>query len=346
MYLSLLIQPQLSLRCVPTRPYHPQSQGVIENPNGVLKKFMRLYQGSHPQQTDWTFIMAQVVTELNHQIVHSVTRMNPNQYFHQFDPFIRVPRELPAGERVVITVAEVATRAQLAWIAPCGVLQYDRPMDRSDRAKGDAEVEVSADMDDLMHDNAAQVDAVDTDNEMQLSVTDAPPSAAMEDMARSLTAVSSAQSIPIAALSAVVELSATPVLPETAARQHMVSQSDMEPAGSSAEPTSAAGANGQKGTTSLRAVAAAITSQARRSVRGCAPSHFLLSGEIAAINGGEWERDLMPQVRQLLWRQGAIANGDCGPAAGYAVQYGSAASKKEATELRRQVFAWSNTTEG
>jgi hypothetical protein len=73
---------------------------------------------------------------------------------------------------------------------------------------------------------------------------------------------------------------------------------------------------------------------------------ILSPGASGAFAEPEWSRDLLPQVCDLLQRQGTIANGNCGPAAGYGVLHGEAATVKQAAQLRRDVLAWSETTEG
>jgi transposase InsO family protein len=111
------------------RPYHPQSQGVVERANASLKRAMHKYQRSHATHTDWVFVLSQVLWWQNSQ-VHSVTHMSPIEHFQKFNHFSRQVRPIGPNDNVVISVAQLATIPALQWVEPREVTQYDEPEEK------------------------------------------------------------------------------------------------------------------------------------------------------------------------------------------------------------------------
>ena len=72
------------VRIIHGRPYHPQSQGVVERVNGALQTAMKKIQASNPQQTEWVLILARATVALNQQM-SSITRQRPDQHFKKHD---------------------------------------------------------------------------------------------------------------------------------------------------------------------------------------------------------------------------------------------------------------------
>jgi len=110
--------------CVHGRPYHPESQGAIERPNGSLQKAMQGYHINHRDVTDWVDILQEVMRLQNEQ-VHSVTRLSPQAHFQHHNTYSREKRALKSDERVVLTVAEVEQMEKLSWVSHCAVTAYD-----------------------------------------------------------------------------------------------------------------------------------------------------------------------------------------------------------------------------
>ena len=102
------------------RPYHPQSQGVVERPNGVLQSNMKAYQMNHPQVTNWVDMLLEV-TRIHNNQVHQTTRQKPAQYFMRHNLSSMEKKPIPAGQRVVLTVSEVEAMEKLRWGVPCDV---------------------------------------------------------------------------------------------------------------------------------------------------------------------------------------------------------------------------------
>lgn len=97
------------------RPYHPQSQGAIENPNGFVKKAMKGWQASNINNNDWTFALAEAVRRQNAQ-VHSTTNMSPDEHFHKHNHYTRDVTPLRDDEAVLITVKAAMGMPRLAWL--------------------------------------------------------------------------------------------------------------------------------------------------------------------------------------------------------------------------------------
>ena len=95
----------------------PQSQGVVERYNEVLQRAMDNYKDSHPEVTDWTFVLRHVIPDLNKQVC-SVTNCRPSIYFHQHDQYSRQLRPIPEGQDVVIPMLEVDMIPPLDWAPP------------------------------------------------------------------------------------------------------------------------------------------------------------------------------------------------------------------------------------
>ena len=110
--------------CVHGRPYHPESQGAIERPNGALQRAMQGYHVNHREMTDWIDNLQEVV-RLQNQQVHSVTRLSPQAHFQHHNTYSREKRALRSDERVVLTVAEVEAREKLSWVSRCAVSTYE-----------------------------------------------------------------------------------------------------------------------------------------------------------------------------------------------------------------------------
>jgi transposase InsO family protein len=256
-------------RIIHGRPYHPESQGIVENANGALQRAMDKYRRSHPTYTDWTWVLSQVLPWQNRQ-VHSVTGMSPDEHFRKFNHFSRDVRPLPPDEHVVITMRELATIPQLAWVAPCEVLAHDGSQPNMEPTHVEPTHEDAVES---THQDAADLTEPDSIN----PPAPAPPSAA--------------HALPAQPLPAAVRAS-------------------------------------------------------RPRARPAPAIHVLAPGEDGEFTGPEWDRDLGPQVRQLLHPTGTVANGDCGPASGYGIHYGAVATAAEAAQLRRHVLAWSHTTAG
>ena len=305
------------------RPYHPQSQGVIENPNGVLKRLMYRWRSSHPEHTDWTFVLSQVVSLLNFEHVHSVTGMKPAAHFQQLNVFSRVTQPLRPDERVVITAAEAAANVRLAWVAPCEVLPYDHAVD--DTVDGHY-TEDSDDVSGMARVTVTTPTATGADT-VSAGFTLSTVSASSSPLSQPAQPATAAATTPTATPAAAARPSTRRPLPAAAAV-------------ASARPT-------------RRAAAVRKAARPKGAASLSVPSHYdseqmqlLQPGQYGDFEGDEWDRDLLPQVRQQLQRQGTIANGDCGPAAGYGVCQGSVASEQQAAQLRRDVLVWSDTTSG
>ena len=114
---------QWGTHCVHGRPYHPESQGAIERPNGSLQKAMQGYHINHRDVTDWVDVL-QAVMRLQNEQVHSVTRLSPQAHFQHHNTYSREKRALRADERVVLTVAEVDKMEKLSWVSHCAVTSY------------------------------------------------------------------------------------------------------------------------------------------------------------------------------------------------------------------------------
>ena len=109
--------------CVHGRPYHPESQGAIERPNGTLQRAMQGYHINHRDVTDWVDILQEVMRLQNEQ-VHTVTRLSPQAHFQHHDTYSREKKALSSDERVVLTVAEVEQMEKLSWVSRCSVTAY------------------------------------------------------------------------------------------------------------------------------------------------------------------------------------------------------------------------------
>jgi transposase InsO family protein len=106
--------------CVHGRPYHPESQGAIERPNGSLQRAMDGYHHNHREVTDWAEILSEVM-RLHNQQVHSVTRLSPQAHFNHHNTYSRDKKPIPADKSVVLTVAQVEAMEQLSWVTPRSV---------------------------------------------------------------------------------------------------------------------------------------------------------------------------------------------------------------------------------
>jgi transposase InsO family protein len=324
-------------RIIHGRPYHPQSQGVVERANGVLKNAMRKYQRSNPSRTDWTFVLSQVMWRLNTQ-VHSVTGMAPQEHFQKFNHFSRQVNPLGSNDRVVITVAEVATIPALQWIEPCDVTRDDEP-EQVPELDEEEEVQSAA--------TPQPMFVQQTDGEVS-EEGDVDEEKAMEDvqtLAAAIPPTAKPQLQPPVTVSSVVDKQAKE-RKQKAAQQRL------------ARPlfgTTATSASASSAVSSTAAASASGSAQPSMSLRQRRPVvinptlsgfHILPAGQVGEFVGPEWDRDLVPHVRAWMRRVGSIANGDCGPASAYFVQHGSVATERQADQLRSAVLAWSNTTEG
>jgi Integrase core domain len=122
------------------RPYHPESQGVVENPNGVLKRAMAKFASSNEDNPDWTWVLSQVLWRHNTQ-VHSTTRMSPEDHFRQFNFFSREVRRIPDNECVVISVKDLASIERLRWVTHCDMLGSDVQVEEQEQEQGEEKVE-------------------------------------------------------------------------------------------------------------------------------------------------------------------------------------------------------------
>jgi transposase InsO family protein len=313
-------------RIIHGRPYHPESQGVVERANGVLQQAMRKYQRSNPTQTDWTFVLSQVMWTLNSQ-VHSVTSMAPQYHFQHFNHFSRQVRGLAPGEPVVITVAQLASIPSLQWVQPCEVMAYDqaepelmsRPESDSEGSAEDSEV-----------DEKAMVDVETVEKQVEQTAKAVEPSGMRSDGEGSEEGD--------------VDEEEKVMKDEVVAKPVKGSGSN---ASAAVPPTSISASTPRA--TSFPPVQSHRTLRQRSTVvdRPTLTAFSILPpGLVGEFIGPEWDRDLVPQVRAWLRRVGSIANGDCGPASAYFVQHGKAATERQAAQVRSSVFAWSNTAAG
>ena len=98
---------EVGTRIIHGRPYHPQSQGVIEVGNKLLKKAMR-HERLKRMETgeegdDWAKILAAATLVLN-TVAPSSTGQTPEYYFNAHNSLPRVPKPLRAGEPVTISL--------------------------------------------------------------------------------------------------------------------------------------------------------------------------------------------------------------------------------------------------
>ena len=116
------------------RPYHPQSQGAVERPNGWLQRTMQAYRNEHPLVTDWVDIL-QTVTQLHNAQVHSVTGLIPERHFHQHNNASRERRPLLPSEPCVLTVDQVNKMEKFRWLTTSGEELDARCVDSTSRRR-------------------------------------------------------------------------------------------------------------------------------------------------------------------------------------------------------------------
>ena len=294
------------------RPYHPQSQGVIEKPNGVLKRVIRGWQANNVDNTNWVHALHQAVRLLNEQ-VHSVTGMVPNDHFEKYNHYVTKPTPLPAHEPVVITVKDALHMPQLDWVAPVEVEDYDRPTatdDSDDETKETTAAVIapaptssaSSEDESTPHSGApwAETTAVSVAGPGQKNVT--------TDSSRDTTSISASGTT-----------GASPPIPSAD--------------GSKRPPSRLNAATRQR-----RPEARPPVVEARLSI--------LPIAVLGQFNQPEWVRDLVPAVRSMLRPMGCLADGDCGPATAHAILHDSVATSADVSTMRRRVRDWSFTTTG
>ena len=270
-------------RVIHGRPYHPQSQGVVERVNGVLKRGMRKWRASHPTDTDWTFIMSQVTLTLNTK-ESSITRRVPHEHFVSHNHLKRRAESIPPAEPVVITVQQVSTINTLSWVDPCETLPYDykEPEEDEEEAKG-TEEHIARDLGDTEGRLVMEDDPPDT---FLFACSQKPPSLfASTPLAidRSTTAGACVPGTTTAPIPSVTAPPASVTLSRLRSRTAMPQSMPVEP--------------------------------------DLVNFDMLRAGESGSFIGTWWDKSLGPEIRQRMRRVGSIANGDCGPATAFFARY-------------------------
>jgi transposase InsO family protein len=359
------------------RPYHPQSQGVIENANGALKRAMVKFKASSTQEKrhDWTWVLSQVLWQQNEQ-VHSTTGMSPREHFQRYNNFSRQPRPIPRGEAVVIHVQQLATIPALSWVKPYevsdsldqSVEQWSQELSDSESEEPIATTTVTTTAV-LVTDPVPAVPAItvaaaikesdmvtteplfapdkskdDTDSEGDLSPeeqeTDAEPLALL----CAATAVHTVDTPAVVASQQ--QQSKNPTVPALIPPPSKVIQKKarLVRACTAAAPTlprSKARASGLKPPPRLFQPDKQQVQQ--RDTQGMS---ILNPGHTSRFWEKEWSRDLVPQIEHMLRRSGTIADGNCGPATAWGLLHGRTSTPEQASSLREEVLEWSNTTAG
>ena len=317
---------QWGTRIIHGRPYHPQSQGVVEIPNGTLKACMNKWRSSNPTRCDdWTFVLSQVVKDINRQ-VSSVTRKIPEEHFKRFNKMSRQVEPIPDNEPVVISVGQLAKINSLQWVKACEVKPFDWDEEQQvDEGAGQQATEPDEDGPTLS--GAGQDEAEATAEEE--GEEEEEEGGATEDL-------------PILALFAKPEedeqgdvdeeedkpLQSTPLQPPVRSRARVKPTLAMPPPPARQRVTSKE---------RLTASSSEAVDLSRLTI--------LPTGKEGKFVGEEWT-SMGPAICQRLRPVGTIANGDCGPASAFFALHGQAATASEAATMRKEVLDHSETSHG
>ena len=332
------------VRIIHGRPYHPESQGVIERANGVLQTAMEKYRESHRGVTDWTFIMSQALRILNQQ-QSSITRLCPKQHFEMHNYYAAQATPLPASASVRITLAQLKQTPGLAWAVPCFA-------DLEEQKAADAKEGFELAMDDDAADAGAELPMEDVsspqlDEEAQAQRAEARPTGVLACLdAPAATDVRSWEKAdtrepPVAKVSPVSAALSGPPPRLFASSIPQLSTSPPTTTLPSAHPQTTVAPTSPPPPPDVEVV--------QSSTHGPDTSTFNMmpvwvTGE---LDPGElWNGTLGPHIHQRLRRLGSIANGDCGPASAYYALHGKAATPAQAARLRKDVYDYSCSAEG
>lgn len=87
-----------NLKIIHGRPRHPQSQGLVERGNAILKKKIARWMGTH-QRTDWTSALGRIVYTMNCEVCRT-TKVSPYELVFAVSPLkdnVVVREPLEAG---------------------------------------------------------------------------------------------------------------------------------------------------------------------------------------------------------------------------------------------------------
>jgi hypothetical protein len=325
------------------RPYHPQSQGVVERINSVLKKAMRKYQQCHPQLTDWTLVLSHVLPWLNQQ-VHSVTGQVPTKHFDDHNYSNRAVQPLDARARVVITMAEVAAIPSLNWVAPCAVMDYNwvEP-DEPDDVKNGSQ---SSGREEAVHEDVDMVGAEESSDAVEMSTESFTYSQMVMDPVVDMSAAQlfNSQSVPhCGEESEEGDVDEEDVMPTATGTQTMTQNL---PSSSQSPTLLSSSQTSTPSVITLRPRPPPSPVESSKELRPSSRFSILSTGAVGTFEGPEWDDQLIPPIRSWMRRRGCLANGDCGPASAYFVQHGTDATPQQAAQMRTDVLNWSLTSTG
>ena len=347
-------------RVIHGRPYHPQSQGVVERVNGVIKSVMKKWAASNPEERDWTFIMSAATSILNNRVSY-ITRRVPKQHFEQFNRMTRTMQPIPSDEPVLITVDQVPSIDALRWLTPVEMRAFTAHDWDSD---DDEKKEVASDEKEAASDAAPGVGRGQSMEDVPLP----PPPRVQAEEVKALSALARPgipqpaaydsdegdmdEDAPPSSVAA-RKASTTPAPqqprcwpPSLFAKSSSsslppASQLKVAPTPTPAEDDLVILEQPDSAPFSMQ-----LRSRALSATMDTSRMSILAPGVRGNFEVEEWDGYTGPQVRLHMRRIGTIANGDCGPAAAYFALHGRTATEEQAAELRDSVYKFSHTTEG
>ena len=296
------------------RPYHPQSQGAVENPNGRLQDVMTGIRHENPGMTDWVEVMQQATQVLNAKR-HATTLMVPDRHFAQYNKASRHKKPVPPGDAVVITVAQVAHIESLRWVRPLGPEIGENEDDPAVGTPASEQKARAADVP-LSAENGRAVGVETDSDESDRHPDTSPPPAGIDEAAVDAAPSSSNDE-----------------------------QAASEPHSATRSPPAARSSQNSRPARRKRRVASPARVDEEKSAT--VSLHVHAAGSLRAFSDRQlWDRRLSSAPLDMLEIEGNIAGNDCGPASAYSCVTDELATERDAQQMRALVAAYGRSTEG